>query len=206
MATPITADVLTRAGIPDSLLNRVRQSLRALDLVDTEGNPTEVLTRLAESPEDELQAGLGDWLHATYAEVFQFVNPASDDEIKIRDAFRTYEPRGQQDRMVTLFLGLCDAAGIRTRESTVAAPRPRAIQRQPSARRDAPERTRRVLHKTDAATPEPIVALLTKLPASGRWSKSRRDAFVKTFEAVLDFCYEVSSDVEKGEGDEKEGQ
>lgn len=210
MASPFTPDVLTRAGVADSLLNRVRQSLRTLDLVDADDCPTEVLTGLANAPEDELKPRMAEWLQATYADVFRFANPATDDEVRIRDAFRTYEPRGQQDRMVTLFLGLCEAAGIRSRESNVAsgAPRPRSTQRQAAAshrRREVPDRARREQPKVDGV-PQPIAGLLASLPANRRWTKKQRDNFLRTFEAVVDFCFEVSNEVDKEADDDEEGR
>ena len=48
--------------------------------------------------------------------------------------------------------------------------------------------------------PDPIAGLLASLPESGHWSKERRADFLKTFEAVLDFCIKV------GEDDEENGE
>ena len=65
-------------------------------------------------------------LRAAYRPIFAFVDPATASHDEIRDAFRGFTPVGQQQRMVTLFLGLCAYAGLPvpevTRERKVGAP------------------------------------------------------------------------------------
>jgi Family of unknown function (DUF5343) len=89
------------------------QALATLDLIDEQGRPTSTLEGIRLAPELEYKQRLEDWLRAAYADALSFVDPAVDDETKIRDAFRGYKPVGQQHRMVTLFRGLFAAAGIR---------------------------------------------------------------------------------------------
>jgi hypothetical protein len=135
LPNPINADVLGRASIPPSLIPRTLQALQTLDLIDEEGNPTPTFEAIRKAPEAEYKRSLEDWLKGAYAEVFAFVDPATDDEVRIRDAFRSYNPAGQQDRMVTLFQGLCVAAGLapdkpsspRNTPRPAAQPRPRAV-------------------------------------------------------------------------------
>lgn len=112
LPTPITVDVLARAGVSDSLLARTLQALSTLDLIDSEGRPTAALEEMRLAPEAEFLTRMGQWLSSTYADALQFVNPATDDEGAVRDAFRKYNPVGQQGRMVTLFMGLFRRAGI----------------------------------------------------------------------------------------------
>ncbi|QIB34790.1 DUF5343 domain-containing protein [Ancylobacter pratisalsi] len=112
MPTPINAEVLSRAGISDSLNSRTLYALQCLDLIDAEGRPTQTFERLRLAPESEYRSCLVEWLNSAYADVLTYVDPARADETEIRDAFRGYNPVGQQDRMVTLFLGLFEAAGV----------------------------------------------------------------------------------------------
>lgn len=96
----------------ESLIPRTLQALHTLDLIDEQGKPSETLEGIRLAPEAEYKQRLSQWLKGAYADVLAFVDPASDDEIAIRDAFRNYQPVGQQPRMVTLFLGLAAAAGM----------------------------------------------------------------------------------------------
>jgi Family of unknown function (DUF5343) len=110
---PVNDDVLARAGISASLISRTLQAMETLDLIDDQGKPTPTLEGLRLASESEYKQRLADWLRSAYADALSFVDPATDDEIKIRDAFRSYKPTGQQPRMVTLFTGLFAAAGVR---------------------------------------------------------------------------------------------
>lgn len=112
LPSPVSAEVLARAGVSDSLIPRTLQSLQALDLLDAEGKPTEVFEGLRLASESDFLKRLKEWLNAAYADALNFVNPGHDDETAIRDAFRHYTPIGMQPRMVSLFTGLFKAAGV----------------------------------------------------------------------------------------------
>ncbi len=112
LPSPVTTDVLLRAGTSDSLVSRTLYALQALDLIDEQGMPTKTLEGIRLAPESEYKQRLAQWLQSAYADVLKFVDPAVDDETKVRDAFRSYNPVAQQPRMITLFLGLLAAAGM----------------------------------------------------------------------------------------------
>lgn len=113
LPTPITADVLTKAGlVSDSLMARTLYALQILDLIDAAGNPTETLEAIRRAPAGEYKARLSDWLTHAYSDVLAYVDPATADEDAVHDAFRLYNPSGQRGRMVTLFMGLFRAAGL----------------------------------------------------------------------------------------------
>ena len=193
---PVNAEVLARVGISESLIPRTLQSLKTLDLINDLGNPTETLEGIRLAPEAEYKKRLEAWLKGTYAEIFAFVDPTKDDSTRIRDAFRGYEPIGQQDRMVALFEGLCTEAGLieKTSANVPAAPR----QKTPHS-----ERVRRNLEtltgKAKRATqinpsgiPAPLAGLLAGLPPMGNgWTAEERKKFLATFEAVLDYCFPI---------------
>lgn len=197
LVKPITADVLGSAGVSDSLVPRTIQSLQTLDLIDEAGNPTETLEGLRRAKEPEFKAQLSAWIRSAYADVLSFVEP-TDSETAVRDAFRTYNPVGQQARMVSLFLGLCRAAGMRPGDLAKEA-RPATPQRKLSNARQNPQRKpSSAVPSSSAASavPPAIAGLLASLPAEGKgWSQEARQKFLKTFEAVLDFCYPLSTDV-----------
>ncbi|GJL83409.1 MAG: hypothetical protein DHS20C01_30430 [marine bacterium B5-7] len=209
MQSPINAEVLGRAGISDSLISRTLQALLVLDLIDEEGNPTDTFEGIRLSPEEEYKQRLQEWLRSAYADVFSYVDPMEDDDTKIRDAFRTYKPMGQQNRMVSLFIGLCEAAGLREEVKTERK-KLKASKNTSNNGKTVFTRTRskKVPPKNEAADhfsqmPSAIAGLMKSLPTEGQgWQKERRDQFLVTFGTVLDFCFpiiekqEISSDIE----------
>lgn len=201
LTTPITADVLVRAGVSDSLVPRTLPALILLELIDETGMPTPTFQKIRVARHDEYQACLAEWLRSVYAEVFQFVDPGTDDVVRIRDAFRTYTPHGQQDRMVSLFLALCAEAGLAT-ETKKAESKPAA--RKPAVpRASVPRQTKAARVRTPPPPPllgglnalefPPVLAgMLQSIPTNGKgWTQEERDRFMATFSAVLDFSVPV---------------
>ena len=196
------ADVLARAGVSDSLIPRTLQALQTLDLITEEGKPSPILEGLRMAPEAEFTARLGDWLNEAYADALAYVDPAKDDEVRIRDAFRGYNPIGQQPRMVSLFMGLFAAAGItsdKPKPNGRKPNRPQTAKTPPQQARKGREDSVKPPLKTDrmplaGELPPALAGLLVSLPVSGNsWSKQERDRFVETFKAVLDFCFPTTT-------------
>lgn len=203
------AEVLARAGVSESLIPRTLQAMQTLDLIGEDGKPTPILEGLRLAPEAEFKARLGEWLTEAYADALSYVDPAKDDEIRIRDAFRGYQPVGQQPRMVTLFMGLFAAAGIgpdKVRSSDKPKPKA-AVPRNtpPMQRKQSGSLYGTIARAAQMAGPPPasnlppaMSGLLASLPASGNsWGKQERDRFLHTFEAVLDFCFPVARHTEE---------
>jgi Family of unknown function (DUF5343) len=214
LPSPVDAEVLARAGISDSLIPRTLQALNSLDLLAEDGKPSEVLEGLRLAPESEYPQCLVAWLKSAYADALSFVDPAVDDEVRIRDAFRSYKPTGQQSRMVTLFVGLFTAAGViperlrqpgrQSRQSQAPRVRPKTNPALESA--DTPRRAEPNAGSTglplgiSSGLPPAIAGLLASLPKAGSgWTKERRNAFHTTFGSVMDFCYPI---VEQNDIDE----
>jgi len=196
--SPIDAEVLSRSGVvPDSLIPRTLQALQTLDLIDDQGSPTDTLENLRRVPEPEYKIALANWLKAAYADVFNFVDPATDDATRIRDAFRSYNPVGQQERMVTLFVGLCIVAGLMPEKE----PQRRASDAPPSRRRTPRSSVAKNRRGTSAQQepngktdriPAPLAGLLATLPPPDTgWTTAKRNRFVTAFESVLDFCVPI---------------
>src|SRR5436309_11953053 len=72
LRTPFTLEVLTRAGISESLAPRTLQALRLLDLLDGEGNPTQPFEQAVRAPEEQFREAIRDLLLAAYSDVFSF--------------------------------------------------------------------------------------------------------------------------------------
>lgn len=201
MTKPFTVEVLARAGVSESLAPRTLQSLQALNLLDQDGHPTNELDGLRLASETDFQSKLGDVVRGAYADIFNFVDPSTADLTHIRDAFRTYEPQRQQPRMVALFLGLCEEAGI-------SCPKPirkeRAGKTNRQSKKNIPQRSKDSLeHKGHHAPvkygdlPSPIVGLIQTLPSEGQWTQKQRDDFYRTFGVVLDFCYKIDEEIKE---------
>jgi hypothetical protein len=194
---PIDRATLERVSVPETLIPRVLQSLQVLDLVTDDGRPTPVFEGIRLAPEGEYKKQLEEWLKGAYADIFSFVDPTKDDETRIRDAFRHYQPVGQQNRMVMLFIGLCTAAGLiaektaRSAGAAPASPRPRMTNKRvvPDRSKDGP---RHGAGNALPGLPAPLAGLLAGLPPEGEgWTSEKRAKFLKAFETVLDLCVPV---------------
>jgi hypothetical protein len=199
LPSPIDADVLARAGMSPSLIPRTMQSLVGLDLITEDGQPSEALEGLRLAPESEYKQRLAQWLTGAYADALQFVDPATDDEIKIRDAFRSYRPVGQQSRMVTLFGALFAYAGIAPERVRPPAPRNKATSPKQRPAYTAPQKNREQRvggtgHTTNTGLPPALAGMIASLAADGPgWSAERRDQFVAALRGLIDFCFPVGA-------------
>jgi hypothetical protein len=194
---PVDAEVLARAGVSHSLIPRTLYALQVLDLIDADGNATPIFEGLRLAPEGEFKARMADWVRGAYADVFSFVDLGADDDTSIRDAFRSYQPVGQQGRMVTLFQGLCIAAGLISAKKPSTEPQPVRIRQTPVTKRATfsigPKATKAPVAPSTpvlGTLPPALAGLLASLPRNG-WDRATRDRFVATLTAVLDFCYPI---------------
>jgi Family of unknown function (DUF5343) len=205
LPTPVTAEVLTRAGISDSLNSRTLYALQVLGLIDDAGQPTPTFEAIRKAPENEYKQRLVEWLNGAYADALKFVDPATADEIAVRDAFRNYTPIGQQPRMVSLFIGLYAAAGV----GAERASQPRAARTTSSKVRSTAQRTSpaklspgwtKIARTQSNVTPDlppALAGLMASLPQNGNgWTKEKRDQFVTLFGTALDWCYPILSQEE----------
>src|SRR5205823_3363705 len=102
-----------RASITtDSLAPRTLQTLKLLNLIDDDGHPTDEFVELRKVPSDQYKERLASLLRVAYADLLAHVDPTKDEYERIREGFRVYNPPGLRDRMVTLFLGLSEYAGL----------------------------------------------------------------------------------------------
>lgn len=209
----VDSDVLGRAGISSSLIPRTLRSMRALGLLDDDGRPTPTFEGIRLSPEPEYQQRLKEWLFEAYAEALVYVDPTTATETSIRDAFRSYKPVGQQPRMVSLFQGLVSAAGLAP-EKDLNTPT-RRVFRVPAKKLKLPtpqkptsvaafsqQRRPPAYQAPNGNLPPALAGLLESLPsASVGWSRERRDQFVATFGAVIDFCIPIDTPSSQEGGD-----
>jgi Family of unknown function (DUF5343) len=200
---PINAEVLGRISITESLVPRTLQALKSLDLIDDDGKPTQMLETLRLAPEAEYQQCLAQWLAATFADVLQFVDPATANDTVLRDAFRSYRPIAQQPRMITLFKGLYAAAGI-GHEKTKAGSTTVRSKPAPSLKAK-PAEQKRTQSSNGAGNPSPPPPmppaqnttepntfekdLLAKFPSfDPAWSEDIKASWFKGFQQFMDIA------------------
>lgn len=195
LQTPFTTEVLARAGVSESLTRRTLQTLKLLELVDDDGNPASALEDYSRASTEDARTRLAQVVREVYAPVFAFADPAVDPLDRIRDAFRGFEPRGQQERMVALFIGLCEHVGLAPETSKgPTAPRPaRPRSQKPAAA--APSGRSGKGSKPDAARqagtlPDAVEGMVRELASIGpTWTRARRDEFMTVWNAVIAFSY-----------------
>ena len=202
LPTPFTREVYVRAGVPESLVTRTSQTFRLLDLVDEAGNPTAEFEGLRRVGSSEYPQRLESIVPAAYADAIQFVDPAKDPPQKVRDVFRHYEPLGQLTRIVTLFLALCEAAGIIPEGTRKVAPKASPAgngKKKPDAARRSGGAGPTVSHKASVRSegggtiPPALMGLLASVPSDGAsWTKQQRDKFMTAFGHVLDFTVPIA--------------
>jgi hypothetical protein len=127
---PVDRGLLVRIGIKESLAKRVFNTLKTLGLIDDDGTLRDEFKTLINARPDEYRTALAAFLREAYRDIFSVVDPATATPEALRNAFWGYEPRGQIDSMIRLFLGLCEEAGLVEATPERAA---RTTQRRPSA-------------------------------------------------------------------------
>jgi len=165
----LTADSILRVGVSESLAPRTVQTLKLLGMIDEEGQHTEQFRRLRQLSTAEFKPELISLLKSAYATVFEVLEPAGASYETVQDAFRTFKPEGQRDRMVALFLGLLEYAEYSddlpsgrsasvNRNTTAGAPRkPRPVKDNSSSQANTARRAPvEPSQSQEEATPLPV--------------------------------------------------
>ncbi len=113
----ITTTDLIQIGVTEALAPRTLGALEFLRLIGGDGETTDAFRSLRYATDDEYHSVFGAILQQAYQDIFDKVDPTSATVAQTTNAFFPYSPGGQRSRMVTLFLGLCQEAGIAVREA-----------------------------------------------------------------------------------------
>jgi hypothetical protein len=177
----------TRLGAAEGNADRVFNALTFLGLIDDDGRRTKTFERLGRTMDSEYERFLGEIVHRAYAPIFATVDPAHSTSLAVADAFRPYQPPGQRQRMMSLFLALCREARIveigalRSRHHaplTKDAPTTTAENARLQMKRAEGVRTDR---DTDL-----LYALIQRLPDTRRWSQRERQKWLQAVAATVD--------------------
>ncbi|MGH2849336.1 MAG: DUF5343 domain-containing protein [Solirubrobacteraceae bacterium] len=212
LATPITRENVARLIDSDGLAPRVMRALHLFDLIDERGQPTPRFEALVDAPtEEEFRQRFATILRAAYADVFQYLSdPRASSAERLDSLFRSYEPRGQRDRMVACFRGLCEYVGIMDAPDGAPAGQP------PPTTRRRPARTRIPLSAASFATADGgtlpadptglhpfLQVLLAQLPEIGAvWPAERREDWTDLAAAGFRLLYQPSPEDETASAEE----
>jgi hypothetical protein len=99
--------------------------------------------------------------------------------------------------MVSLFQGLCAAAGLTPEKATASAPRASSPRPRPTPTISAARGQTKAASKVNqprqpSGLPPALAGLLESLPSPDEgWTNEQRQKFMTTFGAVLDFCIPI---------------
>lgn len=221
----LNVDKLLQIGIPEGNISRALQALKFLTLIDEEGRQTNNFNRLANAKESEYPEVLADIIRSAYRDIFVIIGHSegfievSDQELI--DAFRAYHPDAQRNRMIILFKGLCQEAGLmgggppetRKRTRTVNPAKssstsyngakkdqPKSDNHQqtdfyPSPPALASQQISQFQVDTMTSTPESVIlqGLLNQLPfLEKKWTQSRREKWIQAVTATVDLLFKTT--------------
>ncbi|MGA2307815.1 MAG: DUF5343 domain-containing protein [Acidimicrobiales bacterium] len=205
LGSPVTPDVLTRAGVAESIAARTLNSAKMLGLIGDDGIPSPQFEDLRKIRDDEeYRKRIEEWLRGVYADVLQYTDPSADSVGKVAGAFRTYEPAGRRPQMAALLIGLWRYAGLPVVENAPPtkprrqSPRPaKATTKQGTSDGKGRGRLREEDGGIGAPTPglpPALLGLIQQIPTGGEsWTEGRRKAFLDAFVAVLDYTVPVGA-------------
>lgn len=192
---PLTLEALQQVGITASMSSPTCRALLFLGLVDEAGAKTPLFENIRRATSDEYAQVLADAIRGAYSEIFIIADPAKDDASTIADAFRKYDPASQRSKMVNLFVGLCEEAGI-------TEPRIKRRTREPATNTRAPKASTGPVVETVVSRNEDaaefdfrlVSSIVQQLPKSGQWTSDKRQRWLDAMTSAIDLLIDVQDD------------
>jgi len=206
----LNSEKLAQLGISEGNISRILQALRFLNLIDEEGHQTEWFFRVARAKEQEYQGILAEIIKGAYHDVFTIIDdPNQATDIELNDAFRFYQPQSQRSRMILLFRGLCQEAGLiaggpptaRKRTRTTTPSKPSSSSSSSGAKKVQPkEAFQSEPYQTPSQQASQPVSnqdfalvrgLIDELPREKQWTKQDREKWFNAVTAMVDWLIKV---------------
>jgi hypothetical protein len=130
---------LMQIGVKESVLRTVKQALLFLNLIREDGTTTPNFRSLRFAADEDYLRLFREIVTSAYSDIFAVQDPATAPRGQLLNAFRPYSPASQHDRMITLFLALCQEGGMSIAQPTRQTPAPRP-NRTTAPRTPAPSR------------------------------------------------------------------
>ena len=195
---PLTHDGLGLVGITPSMVSPTLRSFKYLRIVDDDGQKLSAHQSLSTATSEEYPGVLGEIVKSAYEDVFRIIDPAKHDFEQVEDAFRKYNPQKQRRKMVRLFLGLCEEAGLapeqpkrrRGQGTTKVAPRVVEV-----ATQDQQSNQPQTLPSVAPSTPNSAKALMNSFVAQlpdGKWTSDHRVKWLNAVTSAVDLMITVS--------------
>lgn len=213
LPSPLNGTTITRLGVTQGNAGRTVATIKFLGFVDEHGHETDLVGAISKASTSEYPEVLGDILRQAYAEIFGVIDPSTATDLEFDDAFRGFDPLKQRGRMVKLFVGLCQEAGIKDGEPSFYAPRkrkdppPKQNGSQSNASQngnghlvanpvqETPPQAKSKVEKSFSSESYPILsAYFSQLPADNEWtSEESRNKWLQGIELALGFETQIAS-------------
>jgi DNA-binding MarR family transcriptional regulator len=201
---------MERVGVTSSNASRTIVALEYLGLIDKDDKPTDTWRAIATSTTNDYPKVLEGILRNAYPSIFEIHhNPSQATDIEIFDAFAKSEPLNQRDRMKSLFIGLCQEAGLmegepltRERKSATKQATQKAAPKNGDERKVEPEKQKDVFAPSEKINPalkwyNDLGTLMSRLPKSEdiderpHWTKSERERWLTALQSMLDLLIDT---------------
>ncbi len=115
---------LGQIGVKDSVLRITKQALVFLNLLREDGTTTDNFRALRYAADEDYLRLFRELVTSAYRDIVTIHDPETATRGQLLNAFRPYSPASQHDRMITLFLALCQEAGMKIAQPPRQAPAP----------------------------------------------------------------------------------
>ena len=200
---------MERVGVTKSTANRALATLQFLGLINEDDNkPTDTWKAIATSTQNDYPKVLEGILRSAYPSIFEIhPNPAEASDIDIANAFVKSEPLNQRSRMVSLFRGLCQEAGLMAGDPLTRERKPTTKQTsQKAAPKEKPEtETPKIKPPSPEKMPSSLVwyndlgTLMSRLPdpENPHWTSNDKAKWLAALQAMLDLL--IKEDVSESD-------
>lgn len=188
------------SNMPGSVRATFLSTLRSLNLIDGDAQPTERLTSLVDASEEGRKELIGDMIAALYADVVEL--PPMATQAQLETVFRNYGVSGSTMRKaIAFFLAAASFAGLTGLSQHFRVPKdPGGTDARPRSRRvnvptTAPAAAPVPLSvRSDAASHPLIAGLLRELPAPGEmFPQEKQEAWFTIAKATFQLIYKTNA-------------